>query len=99
MTTLVERVCRLMYSIVVMQRLMLGMAQEIDTLSEALGHAGGDPVYTTEQTRTSQLDCIQKQEMGGPQACIHRRVHHNGRDGSELAGTGDGDRCGLAWVR
>eukprot|EP00978_Attheya_sp_CCMP212_P035167 scaffold151428_cov78-Attheya_sp.AAC.1 len=50
MATLEERVCELKYSVVVMQRLMLGMAQEIDTLSEELGYADGDLVgYTTEQ--------------------------------------------------
>eukprot|EP00978_Attheya_sp_CCMP212_P043834 scaffold293043_cov71-Attheya_sp.AAC.5 len=50
MATLEEHICGLKDRLGVMQRLILGMAQEIDTLSEELGHEGQNTMAVTELT-------------------------------------------------
>jgi hypothetical protein len=59
---------------------MLGMAQEIDTLSEELGHAGGGPVFTTEQ-RTRRLERIMEQEKA-----VFRNAFAGGSNEAEAEG-------------
>eukprot|EP00978_Attheya_sp_CCMP212_P002623 scaffold5333_cov49-Attheya_sp.AAC.4 len=54
MVTLEERVCGLEDRVVVMRRLIMGMAQEIETLRGELGHEGQSTMAVTEAMLPTQ---------------------------------------------